>query len=136
MPLTALILHTSGLSYAHPYGIEFDRLASKMESSWFRWFRSSREQSALGGKENLSVDEEQPAPSEAQTSTEESLPPEIKEELTKLPEPQKKRALTRAKTWLDAVQPHTDEGGNANYIGDFYAEVDKKCLEEWENGVE
>ena len=37
----------------------------------------------------------------------------------------------RLETWGDAIQPHTDEGGDAYYIGDAYEGIDSTCLREW-----
>lgn len=39
--------------------------------------------------------------------------------------------LSRLRNWKDAIQPHTDEGGDAYYIGDAYARIDPTCAREW-----
>lgn len=47
---------------------------------------------------------------------------------TKLSDEQRERL----RTWKDAIQPHTDEGGDAYYIGDAYEGIDAECLLQWE----
>ncbi|KAI5356973.1 Putative Mg2+ transporter protein, CorA-like/Zinc transport protein ZntB [Septoria linicola] len=39
--------------------------------------------------------------------------------------------IDRLETWEDAIQPHTDEGGDAYYIGDAYEEINPRCANEW-----
>lgn len=65
-----------------------------------------------------------------------ALPDDIEQEIKKLPED--KRSKVRDKIWRfkDAIQPHTDEGGDANFFGDLYQEIDKGIVHEWEKGVE
>lgn len=40
------------------------------------------------------------------------------------------KSMAKIRDFEDAVQPHTDEGGDAHYIGDAYEEA--KCAHEWE----
>ncbi|KXS94952.1 hypothetical protein AC578_6127 [Pseudocercospora eumusae] len=40
-----------------------------------------------------------------------------------------KKQKRRIREWGDAIQPHTDEGGDAYYIGDVYEPA--KCAHEW-----
>lgn len=41
------------------------------------------------------------------------------------------RARERVRYWKDAIQPHTDEGGDAYYIGDAYESINPVCYQEW-----
>lgn len=56
---------------------------------------------------------------------------EIEEQIKKLPESKQNTVRTKIQTYKDKIQPHTDEGGDAHYIGDAYDEVDETCHKEW-----
>lgn len=66
-------------------------------------------------------------------STGNDLPDEIEEQIQMLPEDKRDSVRTKVKTLpsLCHIQPHTDEGGDALYIGDAYVDVNAKCAEEW-----
>ncbi|KAF7195353.1 hypothetical protein HII31_03245 [Pseudocercospora fuligena] len=51
----------------------------------------------------------------------------FKMEFDRLPEHLQRRVTE----WEDAIQPHTDEGGDAYYIGDAYEAINWKCAQEW-----
>ncbi|PPJ56794.1 hypothetical protein CBER1_05975 [Cercospora berteroae] len=63
-----------------------------------------------------------------------SLPREIEDQIKKLPEARHAAVRDKIEKFKDAIQPHTDEGGDAHYIGDAYAEVDSDCAREWSEG--
>lgn len=39
--------------------------------------------------------------------------------------------IWRLNNWEDAIQPHTDEGGDAYYIGDAYEPINPVCARKW-----
>lgn len=43
----------------------------------------------------------------------------------------KRELKLKVKEYGDAIQPHTDEGGEAYYIGDAYEAVKAKWADEW-----
>ena len=61
---------------------------------------------------------------------------EIEEQIKKLPESKQNTVRTKVQTYKDKIQPHTDEGGDAHYIGDAYDEVDETCHREWSKDQE
>ncbi|KAM3421811.1 hypothetical protein BST61_g2189 [Cercospora zeina] len=65
-----------------------------------------------------------------------SLPSEIEEQIKRLPPSKQPTAREKVKTWKDAIQPHTDEGGDAHYIGDAYEDVSPRCAEDWSKDQE
>jgi hypothetical protein len=64
-------------------------------------------------------------------SNEYRIPDEIEQELQSLPHSQQIKAREKIKEYRDAIQPHTDEGGDAHYIGDAYEDVNPQCEREW-----
>lgn len=59
------------------------------------------------------------------------LSEDIEYQIKKLPPSKQNTARFKVKTFRDAVQPHTDEGGDADYIGDCYGPVNEICHKEW-----
>ena len=64
------------------------------------------------------------------------LPTEIEEELSKLPEFMRAKARDKIRRFRDAIQPHTDEGGDGHYIGRFNEAVDPELLTAWKKDVQ
>ncbi|CAK1360116.1 hypothetical protein CB0940_06217 [Cercospora beticola] len=60
-----------------------------------------------------------------------SIPPEIEAQLKKFPADKQATIREKIRKFKDAIQPHTDEGGDAHYIGDAYAHVNPDCVREW-----
>lgn len=93
----------------------------------------------LGRRERANVDafvlEEQTHADETEEEhLKSSITAAIEKSVQNLPETMQDQARIRA-TWKDAIQPHTDEGGDAHYIGDAYGEIDADCVRDWSTGV-
>lgn len=59
------------------------------------------------------------------------LPEDIEYQIKKLPPSKQNTARLKIRAFRDAIQPHSDEAGDADFIGDCYGPVSEICHKEW-----